>query len=141
MEQRLSALTLGVEDLARARQFYEAGLGLTAHESSNGTIVFFQMNGFVLGLFGADALAEEAAQGKRSSGFGGIALAYNAKSKEDVDALLNTAVKAGATLVKPAEDAFWGGYSGYFADPDGHRWEIAWNPHWPIDDQGNTSLS
>lgn len=140
MDQRLSLITLGVSDVEAAAAFYRDGLGWTSGGGQEGVIAFFQLNGFIFGLFGAQALADEAAGGAQGSGFGGIALAYNAPSKEAVDALLAEAVKAGGTLVKPAEEVFWGGYSGYFADPDGHRWEVAFNPGWEITSDGRTLL-
>ncbi|TNE57511.1 MAG: VOC family protein [Alphaproteobacteria bacterium] len=141
MDQRISALTLGVDDLTRATRFYTEGLGWQQNGGEEGVIAFFQLNGFVLGLYDAQMLADEASGGARGSGFGGIALAHNVTSKEAVDALLAQAVAAGGSLIKPAEDVFWGGYSGYFADPDGHRWEVAYNPYWPITEDGRTLLS
>lgn len=140
MEQRISMVTLGVSDLERARRFYEDGLGWkrgNAHEE----VAFYQMGGMVLGLFGRDALARDAnLPPETGTGFGGVALAYNVRSRDDVDAAMAEAKAAGATILKPAEDAFWGGYSGYFADPDGHLWEVAWNPFWTIADDGRISL-
>lgn len=140
MEQRVSALTLGVNDLDRATQFYET-LGFTPHEPRNPVITFFQMNGFILGLYGRQDLADEAAKGKAGTGFGNIALAYNTRSKDEVDAVLAAAVEAGGSLEQEAHDTFWGGYAGYFADPDGHRWEVAWNDQWPISDEGFVTLT
>ena len=139
MEQRLSMVTLGVADLARARRFYEQGLGwqrANRHEE----VVFYQAGGMVLGLFGRDALAEDAQVPSAGSGFRGIALAYNARDRAEVDAVMAEAEAAGGRIVKPAKDAFWGGYSGYFADPDGHLWEVAWNPHWTLADDGSIRL-
>lgn len=140
MEQRISVITLGVRDLAFARHFYEEGLGFTSHASSNNLIAFYQMSGFVFGLYGLQALADEAAGGQIGSGFSGMALAHNARTKEDVDAILNQVATSGGTLIKSAEEVFWGGYSGYFADPDGHRWEVAYNPHWTIQADGTIDL-
>ncbi len=139
MEQRLSLITLGVEDVAAARSFYER-LGWRAAPPSTEQVAFFQMGGMILGLYGRDPLAADAGLPAEGTGFRGVALAYNARDKAGVDAALETARKAGATIVKPAETVFWGGYSGYFADPDGHLWEVAWNPAFPIDDGGNISL-
>jgi uncharacterized protein len=138
MEQRLSLVTLGVADLERARRFYEDGLGWrrgNQHEE----VAFYQLGGMVLALWGRGALAKDTRL-PDAGGFGGIALAYNARSREEVDAVLAEAAAAGATILKPAEDAFWGGYSGYFADPDGHPWEVAWNPGWTIMDDGSIRL-
>lgn len=139
MEQRISVVTLGVQDVEEATKFYEK-LGFQRHMSSNPMISFFQMNGFVFGLYGRQALADEAAEGKAGTGFGNIALAYNTRTKEEVDAVLAAAVAAGGSLAQAAHDTFWGGYGGYFADPDGHRWEVAWNDSWPISAEGHVSL-
>lgn len=141
MEQRLSLITLGVRDLVRSRAFYTEGLGWVPSELSNENVVFYQCAGVVFGLYGRDALAEDAAlDSAEGSGFRGVALAYNTRSREDVDDVLALAARAGATISKPAEEAFWGGYSGYFADPDGHLWEIAWNPGFTIDADGHVTL-
>ena len=131
MEPRISMITLGVTDLARSRAFYRDGLGLPEHEASNEGVAFFALRGAWLGLYGREALAEDAKVVAHGSGFAGFSLAHNRDSKEGVDATLREAVAAGGTLVKPAEDVFWGGYSGYFADPDGFLWEVAWNPYMP----------
>jgi len=130
MEQRVSLITLGVADLARSLRFYES-LGWR-RTNQHAEVVFFQAGGLVLGLWAREALAADAGLREEGSGFRGIALAYNARSRAEVDAVLAEAAAAGATITKPAEDAFWGGYSGYFADPDGHLWEAAWNPDWTI---------
>lgn len=141
MEQRLSVITLGVADLERSRRFYEAGLGWTASDASQDGVVFFQLGGMVFALFPRQSLAEDACLPDTGpTGFAGITLAYNARSHEEVDAVLAIAAKAGATLLKPAQDVFWGGYSGYFADPDGYAWEVAWNPFWPLGADGSVSL-
>jgi uncharacterized protein len=140
MEQRVSMVTLGVTDIERSRQFYEDGLGWKRANKEEG-IVFFQLPGAVLGLWSAASLAEEVGLGERAAGFGGIALAYNARSREEVDAVLAEAESAGARLLKPAVETFWGGYSGYFADPDGHPWEVAFNPFWSLDEAGRVTLS
>jgi uncharacterized protein len=139
MEQRLSLVTLGVADLERSRRFYEDGLGWR-RGNAHAEVVFFQLGGLVLALFARSALAADAGLQAAGSGFGGIALAYNARSRAEVDAVLGEARAAGATILKPAQDAFWGGYSGYFADPDGHPWEVAWNPDWTILDDGSVRL-
>ena len=139
MEQRISLITLGVADLERSRRFYEECLGWRPGYTSE-EIVFFQAGGMVLALYPRAALAADARLAATGSGFGGIALAHNVRTREAVDAVLAEAAAAGATILKPAEEAFWGGYSGYFADPDGHPWEIAWNPHWTIEADGSVRM-
>ncbi len=138
MEQRVSLITLGVRDLLRARGFYEA-LGWTSRAAPGDDVVFFQAGGMVVALWGRDKLAEDSGV-TDGGGWGGVTLAYNARSREEVDAVLAEAAAAGATILKPAQDVFWGGYSGYFADPDGHPWEVAWNPHWTLGDDGSVRL-
>ncbi|MGF1562516.1 MAG: VOC family protein [Geminicoccaceae bacterium] len=138
MEQRLSVITLGVQDLARATAFFEA-LGWRAASKSD-AIVFFQLGGLILGLFAREELARDAGVAADGSGFAGITLAYNTRSRDEVDALLAEAEAAGARVVKPAQDAVWGGYSGYFSDPDGHLFEICWNPFFPIDADGRVHI-
>jgi len=135
MKPRISVITLGVTDLARARRFYCEGLGWKASSTSDEHVVFIDMGGVVLGLYPRNLLAEDATL-TPGTGFGGVTLAQNLGSKAEVDAALRDAVKAGATLLKPAADTFWGGYSGYFADPDGHPWEVAFNPFWGLDEAG-----
>jgi len=140
MEPRISLVTLGVADIVRARSFYEA-LGWLAAGPSNDHVVFIQLGGMALALYGRDALARDAGLAPEGSGFGGIALGHNVRTCEEVDACLAEAEVAGGKITKPAEDAFWGGYSGYFADPDGHAWEVAWNPHFPILEDGTIRLT
>jgi len=140
MEQRVSMVTLGVVDLDRSRRFYEDGLGWKRANKDDG-IVFFQLPGAVLGLWSAASLAEEVGLGEAATGFGGIALAYNARSREAVDEVLAQAEAAGARVLKPASETVWGGYSGYFCDPDSHPWEVAFNPFWSIDEAGMVTLS
>ena len=130
MEQRVTLVTLGVADLDRATAFYEA-LGWSRSVRDAPGARFFQIGGTAFGLYPRDKLAEDAAlpsAAPASDGFSGVSLAYNTRSKEEVAERLAEAVAAGATLLKPAQDAFWGGHHGYFADPDGHVWEVAWNP-------------
>lgn len=127
MKPHISMITLGVRDLAIAIKFYEQGLGFPKMESPP-EVAFFTLNGSWLGLYGREALAEDATVSTQGSGFEGFALAHNVSSESDVDAVIQQAVAAGATLVKPAQKVFWGGYSGYFKDPDGHLWEVAHNP-------------
>lgn len=128
MEPRISMITLGVSDLARSTAFYRDGLGFPVHGEYDG-VTFFDLKSTWLSLYPRTDLAADARVAAEGSGFGGITVAHNVRSKEEVDATLEMAVRAGATLQKPAQQAEWGGYSGYFADPDGHLWEIAWNPH------------
>jgi catechol 2,3-dioxygenase-like lactoylglutathione lyase family enzyme len=146
MEQRLSLVVLGVTDPTASRQFFER-LGWRASSASTPDIAFFPLGGIALALYGRTALAEDAGQPERpgegfsgDEGFGGIALAYNARSRDEVDAVLAAAVGAGGRLLRPAENAAWGGYSGYFADPDHHPWEVAWNPGFKIAPDGAVIL-
>ncbi len=140
MEPRISLVTLGVRDLAASREFY-ARMGWTPHQTEGEAVVFFQAGSMLFGLYGRAALAEDAGlQDAGPQAFTGIALAYNGRDKAEVDAVLKEAEDAGGRIVKPAEDVFWGGYSGYFADPDGHLWEVAWNPFFPIAEDGSISL-
>jgi len=134
MKPRISMITLGVRDLDVSIAFYEKGLGLPRLESPPG-VAFFSLNGTWLGLYGHDALAEDAEIPAVGSGFRGCALAHNVGSEEEVDAVVQQALDAGATLVKKPRKVFWGGYSGYFADPDGHLWEVAHNPFMSIGPQ------
>lgn len=139
MEQRLSLVTLGVADLGRAARFYQ-DLGWR-RGNNHAEVAFFQLGGMIFGLFGRKALAADAGlPDEPANGFGGIVLAYNARSRAEVDGVLAEAAAAGATITKPAENTFWGGYSGCFADPDGHLWEIAWNPDWTIEPDGSVKL-
>ncbi len=139
MQPRLTLVTLGVADLPKARAFYEAW-GWTASSASQPGVAFFQANGLALALFGRADLAKDAHVDDTPTGFPAVTLAYNARSKAEADEVYARAVAAGARPVKPLQDAFWGGYSGYFADPDGHLWEVAWNPFFPLDEQGHLFL-
>ena len=139
MDQRISVITLGVVDLERARRFYEDGLGWR-HAGDFLGVYFFQIAGTVFSLYPRATLTGDAGLAAAGVGVGGIALAHNVRVREDVDAVLAEAERAGATILRRAKEAAWGGYSGYFADPDGHPWEVAWNPHWPIDAEGRVSL-
>ncbi len=140
MEQRVSLITLGVADLDRARAFYESALGWKAAESPPG-IVFFDLGGIVFALFPDEELKKDMGQAGERGAYDGFALAHNARSREEVDSIFKSLEAAGADIVKPPEDAFWGGYSGYFADPDGHRWEVAHNPFWTVDDDGRVDMA
>ncbi len=131
MEPRITLITLGVADLERSIAFYRDGLGLPQRDGPDG-IAFFETSGTRLSLYPREALAEDAQVSAEGSGFCGFTLAHNVRSPEDVDGTLREAMAAGATLVKPGQKVFWGGYSGYFQDPDGFLWEVAWNPHLPI---------
>jgi len=135
MEQRLSIVTLGVSDLARSREFYER-LGWRRSQASSDGIVFFQAGGMALALYPRHELAQDANIDANGDGFRGFSLALNARNREEVDAVLAEAKDVGAKILKPAQEAFWGGYSGYFADPDGFLWEVAWNPFFPISEDG-----
>lgn len=139
MQPRLTLVTLGVADVARSRAFYEA-LGFAASSESKAEVVFMDAGGAILALWGRSALAEDAAVADRPTGFSAIALAWNTRSESEVDAAMARAQEAGATIPKPAVKTFWGGYAGYFADPDGHLWEVAYNPFWPMDAEGRIEL-
>lgn len=139
MEPRVTFITLGVRDIGRSLKFYEA-LGFKASSASQPSVTFFDAGGIVLALFGRDALAEDASVPADGSGFSGFALAHNVNSESDVDRTLREAVAAGAKLLKPGQKVFWGGYSGYFSDPDGHLWEVAYNPFMPLDGDGRPTL-
>ncbi|MDX1458009.1 MAG: VOC family protein [Marinobacter sp.] len=127
MNPRMSMITLGVSDLERSIRFYRDGLGLPQLESPP-SVAFFPLNGTWLGLYGREALAEDVGISDDGGGFRGVTIAHNLHSEAEVDKLMDEAVAAGATLVKKPQKVFWGGYSGYFADPDGHLWEVAHNP-------------
>lgn len=135
----VSMVTLGVADLTRARVFYEA-LGFTAGPGSSENIVFFQLGALVLALFPRTPLAEDAQVADDGQGFDGVTLAHNYPSEEAVDAAMAHALASGAVLKKKPQKVFWGGYSGYFADPDGHLWEVAYNPFVKVDDHGIVTL-
>lgn len=137
MEQRVSLVTLGVRDLARARRFYEA-LGWVPGGGGD-EIVFFQAGGMIVGLWGRDELAVDSGV-EDAGGWGGVTLAQNVRSPQEVDALIEEAARAGASLVRPAQKTDWGGYSGGFVDPEGHAWEVAHNPFWALRDDGTISL-
>jgi catechol 2,3-dioxygenase-like lactoylglutathione lyase family enzyme len=140
MRPKLSLVTLGVRDFERSLRFYRDGLGWQPSSASQDDVAFFPLGGIVLGLYPREKLAEDAQVSAGGSGFSGIALAHNTKSQEEVDQVLQTVESLGATIVKKAEKVFWGGYSGYFADPDGHLWEVAWNPFFGFDESDNLVL-
>jgi uncharacterized protein len=138
MEQRVSLITLGVADLARARAFYEA-MGWQSGAAPADDVVFFQTGGSILALWDRANLAEDSGVAD-GGGWGGVTLAYNARSPAEVDEVMERARATGATIPRDAGETFWGGYSGVFVDPDGHPWEVAHNPGWTIEDDGSVTL-
>jgi catechol 2,3-dioxygenase-like lactoylglutathione lyase family enzyme len=138
VEQRLSLVTLGVRDLQRARAFYEALGWRTGAEPGDG-VVFFQAGGMIVALWSRESLAQDSGV-EDAGGFGGVTLAYNTRSPEEVDAAIEEARRAGARIAREPAPTFWGGYSGVFVDPDGHPWEVAHNPHWTVRDDGTVAL-
>ncbi len=138
MEQRLTIVGLGVNDLIKATQFYEEKFGWKKTVSSNDNISFFQLNGVLLSLYSREKLAEDAQVPHEGNGFKGFTLAFNTRSKEEVDSLFSEFQVNGVTVVKEPEEVFWGGYSGYVSDLDGNLWEIAFNPFLSMDEEGNT---
>jgi uncharacterized protein len=139
VDQRLSLITLGVRDLARARRFY-GELGWESGAAPADDVVFFQANCMIVALWGRGQLEEDTAV-KDTGGWGGITLAYNARSPAEVDSVLTQAEAAGATIARPGAETFWGGYSGVFVDPEGHPWEVAHNPNWTLAEDGSVRLS
>jgi catechol 2,3-dioxygenase-like lactoylglutathione lyase family enzyme len=139
VEQRISLVTLGVRDLAASTAFFE-GLGWRRSVRQVEGVAFFQCGCMAFALWPWPALAEDAGVAPERSGAGGFALAYNARTREEVDAVMARAAALGAAITKPAADAFWGGYSGYFRDLDGHLWEVAWNPGFALDAAGALTL-
>jgi uncharacterized protein len=140
MEQRVSLVTLAVSDLAVSRSFYEKGLGWKPGFKSE-EVVFYQLPGAILGLWSRSEMAKDLGVPTSSLGRGAIQLAHNVRSRAEVDRLLQEAKRAGARIVKAAHEAVWGGYTGLFADPDGHVWEVAWNPGWTIAADGTVTLA
>ncbi len=138
MEQRVSVITLGVEDLRRARAFYEA-LGWKTGAGPDDDVVFFQAGGLVVALWSRESLADDSAV-EDTGGWGGITLAHNVRSPSEVDAVLAEAEAAGAEIGRRGGKTFWGGYSGVFLDPDGHPWEVAHNPYWTVGEDGSVQL-
>ncbi len=140
LPQRVTLITLGVADVAVSRRFYE-GLGFRAADVDSEGVAFFDMNGVVLAVFGRDDLAEDANTKLESGGaHSRMSLAINLESEAAVDAGMSFAAKNGGKVTQPARKVFWGGYAGYFADPDGFLWEIAYNPFWPLDANGRPQL-
>jgi catechol 2,3-dioxygenase-like lactoylglutathione lyase family enzyme len=138
VEQRLSLVTLGVSDLGRARRFYET-LGWRTGAGPDDDVVFFRAGGTVLALWGRAELADDSGV-EDGGGWGGVTLAHNVRSPEEVDAVIAEAERAGATITRPPQPAFWGGYTGVFTDPEGHAWEVAHNPHWKLAADGSVVL-
>jgi uncharacterized protein len=139
VEQRVSLITLGVGDLARARAFYEQ-LGWLSRAEPDADVVFFQAGGLIVALWDRAKLAEDSGV-RDGGGWGGVTLAYNVGSPAAVDAVLADAAGAGATIARGGAEAFWGGYSGVFLDLDGHPWEVAHNPHWTLNEDGSVTLA
>ena len=139
MKQTISFVTLGVSDLPRSRKFY-AALGWQESSGSTPDVAFFQAGTVAISLFTREALAEDANVAPQGSGFAGFTFAHNVESEAAVVSTLAAAVAAGATLVRHADKAFWGGFRGYFADPDGFLWEVCWNPFFPLDPDGHVQL-
>lgn len=143
MEPRISIITLGVRDLEVSYKFYHEGLGFPTTRKPDEGIIFFQTSGACLALYPVEKLAEDVAPDFSSerSTFAGITLAHNTKKKEEVDSILRRAEEAGGKIEKPAQDAFWGGYSGYFSDPDGYLWEIAFADSWEFKQDGSLVIT
>jgi predicted lactoylglutathione lyase len=139
MESRISIISLGVKDLEKSYRFYKEGLGFPTQGKLADGIIFFQTSGTRLALYPLDKLAEDVSPQMTAdrSGFPGFTLAHNTRTKEEVDRVLQLAEKAGGMIVKPAQMVFWGGYSGYFTDPDGYYWEVAWAEFWEFNEDGS----
>ena len=137
MEQRLTIITLGVKNLYKSTEFYETQFGWKKSASSNESITFFSLNGIYISLYEKEKLAEDAEIDASGEGFKGFTLAYNARSKEEVDQIFDDFKSKGVKIIKSPQEVFWGGYSGYVADLDGNLWEIAFNPYLKIDENGN----
>lgn len=140
MKPRITLITLGVDDLEKALRFYRDGLGLPSQgivgqEFEHGAVAFFELQrGFRMALWPRDSIAHDTGLAKGPRSATEFVIAHNVNTREEVDTVMAQAKKAGATIVKPAGDTFWGGYTGHFQDPDGHVWEVAWNPQWQIDE-------
>ena len=141
MRQKLNLITLGVADFAKAVSFYEKGLGWKKSSLSQDDLAIFSLGGIALALYPRELLAKDATVENALTGFSGITISYNAKDEKEVDEVLREVKELGATIVKPAQKVFWGGYSGYFKDLDGHLIEVAYNPFWKLDQDDNLILS
>jgi catechol 2,3-dioxygenase-like lactoylglutathione lyase family enzyme len=140
MRQKFNLITLGVDDLERSLNFYEKGLGWKKSGKSMDDLALFPLGGITLALYPRQELGKDATLEYQSTEFSGIAISYNAKSEKEVDEILEQVAKLGATIIKPAQKVFWGGYSGYFKDPDGYLFEVAYNPFWELDENDNLKL-
>jgi catechol 2,3-dioxygenase-like lactoylglutathione lyase family enzyme len=140
MRQKLTLITLGVSSFEKALAFYEQGLGWKRSDKSMEQLALFPLGGITLALYPRTELAEDAGLKDQDCGFAGLTLSYNAVSENEVDEVLGKVKSLGASIIKPAAKVFWGGYSGYFKDLDGHLIEIAYNPFWEMDDDGNLKL-
>ena len=140
MRQKLNLITLGVDDFEKSLNFYEKGLGWKKSDKSMDQLALFPLGGITLALYPRQELADDTTLKFQPAEFSGLTLSYNAKSEQEVDEVLNTVGKLGATIIKKAQKVFWGGYSGYFKDPDGHLFEVAFNPFWELDENDNLKL-
>jgi len=140
MNQHLHLVTLGVRDYEASKEFYTELLGWKPSSSSNEDVTFFQAGGVVLSIFQREKLAEDALVDPQGDGFAGFTLAYNAQSEAEVDEIITSLKAKGVKILKEPQKVFWGGYSSYFADPDGNCWEVAYNPFFPFDENGNLKL-
>ena len=140
MKQNLHLITLGVRDFNKSVEFYSKILGWKSAKASGDDVAFFQAGGVVLAIYPREKLAEDALISPEGSGFSGITLAYNARSEAEVDEIISDLKSKGVKIVKEPQKVFWGGYSSYFADSDDYRWEVAYNPFFPFDENGNLKL-
>lgn len=142
MDPHIHIITLGVADMERSYRFYHEGLGFPTSQGPDDGIVFFQTGGVCLALYSFEGLAEDVSPDlpKEKGRFPGFTLAHNTRSREAVDEILTLVEKAGGTIEKPAQDVFWGGYSGYFSDPDGYLWEVAYSADWEFDENGDLMI-
>lgn len=140
MRQKINLITLGVDDFDRAVDFYEKGLGWKKSDKSVESLAVFPLGGIVLALHPRHELSEDVTIEYEPTAFSGLTLSYNAKSEKEVDEVLAHVASLGATIIKPAQKVYWGGYSGYFKDLDGYVFEVAYNPFWPLDDQDNLKI-
>lgn len=141
MEQRISVITLGVSDLEKSRCFYETGLSWQSANISSEEVIFFRTGGFYLALYNKQKLFKETKTMKPGRGFRGIVLSHNVSEQNHVDIVLEEALNAGGSLLKPPQLTNWGGYAGFFADPDDHPWEIVWNPKWQVQRDGSIIIN